>query len=315
MPNTPLHAQLLYLSEHNIVYALIDGVCHNDVAGYAAECEARGEAAPVVDLSAHPHVSPDAVPHMVQVSPRFAGFLTREVWATGGEGAAPAWGLLFEPHPSIGLSDLIAHWRRWYHVLAPVVIDGEATLEKMIFRFWDARLIGAFLEVATAEERAAFFGPVARILLPQADGSMVPVEGEAAPCCGLHPDTPFTMRPEHMTALEVRRLELRLPAFRAYLEKHFEDGMLRHAGEDRDGFIRAGLKQAGEHGFLSERSAVGWLSLQVLHGPDFDTVAPWARDILAQPERTIGTTDRQDRLIDAGFAAAQPSKEKEHAHG
>ena len=300
------------LLETGALYAILDGAAHGDIAGYAAELAAEGWAAPLVDLAAHPLASADCVPHALRISPRVWRFLKREVWAPGPDAAPPAWGVFFELAQPTPFAEVAAHWRRWLFVEAPLRREAQgalddATAERVVFRFWDARLVEAFVAACHAEERAAFFGPAARLLLPQADGSVAPLErpnGPVSPATATKEQL-FRMQADHMTALELRRLELRSLAFRAYLEKHFESGFAKYGIEDRDAFIRAGLREAAERGFFSERAAAGWLSLQLLHGLDFAGRTSRARQILAEPEHTIGAEDRAGRLIRDGFAAAR----------
>lgn len=291
--------------EQGSLYAIIDAIAHDDVSGFAAELANQtaphetAQSSPVPKLGGSEFVTEDAVPHLVKISPRFWRFLKRDIWQQDDKAPAPSWGLFLQLRdPNLEFSALVKHWRRWYQVELPDKMQA-------VFRFFDARLIDAFLDVSSDAEKAAFFGPVSRLLLPQTNGSAriynAPVLDAAVPAT---PNTPFIMRDAHLTAMELRRLEQRIPAFQAYLETHFEDNFQHLQVNDRARFIRDGLSRATEQGFFSEQSTVGWLSLELLHGPDFATVQPWAMAILKEKRHTHGNEDRADRLINTGFDKA-----------
>ncbi|HED35102.1 MAG TPA: DUF4123 domain-containing protein [Gammaproteobacteria bacterium] len=306
---TCTHEALEACVEQGSLYAIVDAIAHNDVSGFAAELASESasestsevtRSSPVPDLNASELVTEDAVPHLLKVSPRFWRFLNRDIWQQGDDAPAPDWGLFLQLRdPELAFSVLLKHWRRWYRVELPDQMS-------VVFRFFDPRLTDAFLDVSSPVEQAVFFGPVSRLLLPQADGS---ARIYHAPVLANTHNTPsrnrlFIMRDEHLKALELRRLEQRIPAFRDYLESHFEDDFQHLQITDRDRFIRKGLGLATEYGFFSEQATVGWLSLQLLHGPDFATTQPWAIDILNEKRHTLGNEDRADRLINAGFDRA-----------
>jgi uncharacterized protein DUF4123 len=360
------------------LYAIIDAIAHDDVSGFAAELASQATAteaapnatehnetvpneieqsSPVPELGASELVTSDAVPHLLKISPRFWRFLKRDIWQQSEKAAAPSWGLFFQLNdPNLAFSDLVKHWRYWYQVELPNNNSQDDNLDniKSVFRFYDPRLIDAFLDVSNDAEKTAFFGPVSRLLLPQADGSAriykapeldVPKPNvpklnapkfEAAKLeapvlyAAVLPDThpaslptipehnknlkpPFIMRDVHMTAMELRRLEQRIPAYREYLDTHFDDEFKHFQITDRNTFIRHGLRHATQHGFFSEQATLGWLSLQLLHGPDFATSQPWAVNILKEKQHTIGDEDRADRLINTGFDKATDKNKKETA--
>ncbi|WP_086929580.1 DUF4123 domain-containing protein [Agarilytica rhodophyticola] len=312
--------ELESLVKNGQLYTIIDAITHNDVAGFAAELIDEGLASTLPEIGASEFTSNDAIPYIVKISPRFWRFITREIWppsknAETPEESLPSWGIFFElADNSLAFSSLVKHWRRWYFVDLPnnqqptPQQKAETPHTRAVFRFFDPRLISAFLDVATVSEKITFFGPTARIFLPQGDGSaniyqapeITPETSNIRPL-NISEKTPFIMRPEHMQALELRRLEQRIPVFREYLEKHFEVEFQRWNIEDRELFIQSGLRKASDYGFLSERSAAGWLSLQLLYGFDFASSQPWAMNILKDPRHTVGNEDHADRLINAGF--------------
>ena len=71
-----------------------------------------------------------------------------------------AWGILLVA--DVSLPELRRHLRSFLRVLAP---DGEP----MYFRFYDPRLLPAFLATCTSDELARFFGPVSAFIVPAED--------------------------------------------------------------------------------------------------------------------------------------------------
>lgn len=310
------------------LYLIIDAIVHEDVAGFAAELMNEGLANSVPELASSEFTSEDAIPYVLKVSPRFWRFIIRDIWQQGDDDFQPSWGIFFElTDNTIPFNKVVEHWRRWYFVELPHT--GKGAVEKpnfsdfnhkirAVFRFFDPRLIDAFLDVSTDAEKASFFGVASRILMPKADGSaqvydspILTNKNDNIKPLDVSLKQPFTMNHEHLNALELRRLEQRIPVFREYLEKHFEDDFQKWKIKDRDVFIRNGLRNANSFGFLSERSAAGWLSLQLLYGADFSVKQPWAMNILKDKRHTVGSEDHADRLINLGFEHYSSLKEQE----
>ncbi len=302
------------ISERRL-YAIVDAIAHDDVAGFAAELIDKGEGSAIPDLNASGLVTEDSVPYVVRMSDRFWRFLTNEIWPQNNKDAGkPSWGFFFETSDQdLNFTALVEHWRAWYFVRLPQRLSPHNPHEdiRAVFRYFDPRLTDAFLEAANAMEAAAFFGPLSHLLLPQSDGCAriyrAPILSDEPQASSVRLRREFTMRKAHIEALEIRRLEQRLPEFLAYLEKHFEDDFQRRQINDRQQFVRAGLQQATKYSFLSERACVGWLSLQLLHGLEFAKEQAWAINILNDKQHTIGTEDRVDRLIGTGFDRARTS--------
>ena len=308
---------LITLVEREQLFCIIDGIAHPDVAGFAEERIRQGQASSVPELGNSEYLSCDAVPYLVRLSPRFWRFLTTEIWPCDGRNL-PRWGFFFEVDDAhMPFDILVEHFRYWYRVELPVADDPvptERTIKENIpavFRFFDPRLVDAFLSVSNERERVAFWGPIKNMLLPQADHvtqvmvSPIKKLEDRHRAIKMRKNAVFVMRHEHLTALELRRLECRIPEFQTYLEKHFEERFEYLHVEDRKAFIRKGLRQATEYHFFSERSALGWLSLQLLHGPNFIHEKPWALKIINDKRHTVGHEDRATRLINMGFEQAR----------
>jgi hypothetical protein len=90
-------------------------------------------------------------PYLVALDTAAVRWITTHV-AQGDEG----WGILIRADMSLG--DLRKHLRRFLRVLAP---GGEA----MYFRFYDPRLLPAFLNSCTPSELAQFYGAIREFIV------------------------------------------------------------------------------------------------------------------------------------------------------
>lgn len=91
-----------------------------------------------------------AAPYLVQLSPRAA--LTDTLLRHWGD----AWGVWMVAPADVTLQALRRHWRQWTRVEAP---DGS----RLVFRFYDPRVLRVFLPTCTPAETERFFGPVQRL--------------------------------------------------------------------------------------------------------------------------------------------------------
>lgn len=98
-----------------------------------------------------------AAPYLVRLpalSPYTRWYLDRS-WGRG-------WGILFQSEAN--LADLRAHFRRL------LLVRGEGG-GRYLFRFYDPRVLRAYLPTCTPEEAREFFGPVRRFFCESGNGS------------------------------------------------------------------------------------------------------------------------------------------------
>lgn len=81
-----------------------------------------------------------------------------------GEGWGQSWGIFLESDAPLG--EARAHLRRL------LVVTREADRRPMYFRFYDPRVLRAFLPIVTPRQKSGFFGPVRRYFAegPEGDG-------------------------------------------------------------------------------------------------------------------------------------------------
>lgn len=103
-------------------------------------------------------------PYLVAVDPALLDWIAAELWEE-------PWGIFAVS--DAGLEALRRHFRRFLLVRGP---NGE----KWYFRFYDPRVLPAFLATCTAEERRELFGPLEGYGIPDPEAQQVTilVEGE-----------------------------------------------------------------------------------------------------------------------------------------
>jgi hypothetical protein len=127
------------------IYILVDGARDEKIYGAVLEtydnkaCLYSGALAPDLEMTA---------PHLVEVEPdsRFAARVLTEGW---GE----SWGLFLDC--DVGLANLRRHLRQFL-----VVYDERKA--RLIFRYYDPRVLRVFLPTCTPGQLAQFLGPVRR---------------------------------------------------------------------------------------------------------------------------------------------------------
>jgi hypothetical protein len=130
------------------VFALVDAARDDEIypALLKADCEwvclYRGDAA--VTMA-------EVAPYLVELDPhaRFTSWLLEKAWGN-------SWCVFL--HAGVALERLQAHFRRLVMAQLP---DGKM----VYFRFYDPRVLRAYVPTCTAEEAARFFGPVERFIV------------------------------------------------------------------------------------------------------------------------------------------------------
>jgi hypothetical protein len=135
------------------VFALVDAARDERIypALLKADCEwlclYRGDAA--VTMA-------EVAPYLVELDPhaRFTSWLLEQGWGN-------SWCVFL--HASVARERLQAHFRRLVMAQLP---DGKL----VYFRFYDPRVLRAYLPTCTEEEAAAFFSPVERFIVEDEEG-------------------------------------------------------------------------------------------------------------------------------------------------
>jgi len=145
------------------LHAVLDGACHPRILQLLRE-------------SVEPHLSlydgvrgdalAETAPYLVRLPAR-----SRLLEALVLEGFGKRWGIFVTSRAS--MVDLRRHLRRFL-----LVLDDE-TNEKVYFRFFDPRVLGDFLDTATARQRALLFAEIERISFETPDDALASREAAA----------------------------------------------------------------------------------------------------------------------------------------
>ena len=250
-----------------------------------------------------------AAPYLVQLE--YQDRYTRRILQRGW---GDSWGIFLKC--DLGLDRLRRHLRQFL-----VVRDPQGG--RLVFRYYDPRVLRVYLPTCREEELRSVFGPIqcfwsegqepkemlefrfdrgslARWTLAldseRSSETRPPGSGQnAAP--GFEAETPrrnatLTIRQAQLALLSRIEMQKFEEWMVAHLNKFFP-GECKSAGEAqlRD-TIRYGIKRAAAYGITSERDVCKYIDLMVVFGRDFDEDRrfAWTRDILAKqgdPSRKI----------------------------
>jgi hypothetical protein len=148
-----------------------------------------------------------------------------------------------------------------------------------LFRFYDPRVLRAYLPTCDAGELATVCGPAAMFVVEGERGEVLrfPRPGGAVPGTrGL------TVRAAQIDALSAAHLERQI----AEHLRGFASARCEELGDGLGDFVRGGIAKARRLGFEAAGHVAQFVALMALFGPDFDTDPrlPWAGEILRDPE-------------------------------
>lgn len=284
--DAPAFEQLVMLADARraSLYAVADGACNDTVVARLAAGAARYET--LFKGAARKDI--DVSPFLVEL--RAASELSD--WLTS-DGASSHCGIFLISRD--GFDRLLAHLRRFLMVVA----DGG---KRYYFRFYDPRILRAYLPTCTDAELTLFFGKVDCFVAISPGGE------EAHLFERTHrPRKQSPSDPEPRDSLG--RLIIRPPqmdAFTASAVSGFEDRVCVHLNKffpeqcealgqaDTRDAIRYGIARAAAYGIESERGVCKYIDLMFAFGRDYDVDddLPWAAGILA--DETI--TDPKERI-------------------
>jgi hypothetical protein len=192
------------------------------------------------------------------------------------EGWGSNWGILLESAAS--LEDLLAHLRK----LLIARVD-SAPPRRLYFRYYDPRVLRAYLDHGDAAEQTLIFGPVTRYWLEDSDAeswNLIPY---------------VNARPSRTAGAAAQQLDTELiqalwtPVTERFVEQALADlaGLFakryQELGEQgmRD-YVRDGIGQAASYGFVSEQDVFKYIAFTLMYDLDVhtDPALGWARDIL-----------------------------------
>jgi hypothetical protein len=136
------------------IYALLDGARDPRIAhmvrysGLEYACLYTGKISPALS---------QAAPYIVHLAPKSA--FTRTLLE---QGWGESWGIFVEARADVSLEQLRRHFKN-----LQLVRDEDGN--KLVFRFYDPRVLRIYLPTCTLSELSEFFGPTSKLLL-ESDG-------------------------------------------------------------------------------------------------------------------------------------------------
>ena len=222
-------------------------------------------------------------------------------WSQFSGGAKADWGILLDAPDD--RNAILDHLRRFLSVKAP---DGDIWL----FRYYDPRVLGPFLQACSAGELTRFFGPVRRVGCPNqaghldvfrrdAIGSSVGVAGRVR-MSQVHttmPDGPlFQLRAPHLEAFTEPAEAALVERIRAQLDSDVLEGA---SDEVINARIRVGLDRArSRYGIDGEDALTTFVAFMWEIGPGFD------REPQIQQLLTAGRGDADTRVLELADRAS-----------
>ena len=259
---------------------------------------------------------PRTAPYLVQLerNDRFTGFLIERGWGHN-------WGFFLRTGSS---PKVVRHHLRHF-----LLVRDEAN-QRLIFRFYDPRIMRQYLPLCSIRELRTFLGPSWDYLMESVDGrsleqfrieddecrrdSFGPHGGEVCPF--RHPTTtaaPGFVPPPGANSGGWRIRKSQMQAFQEGSTNQFRERLLAHLRSAHEEFVDlmseaefrefvfAAIERArGNYGLTLENTIGAYVGLALVMGPDFDS-QPAIRRALADP--LINPDARFERL----FAVTTPA--------
>ncbi len=204
-----------------------------------------------------------AAPYLVELPPR------EQSDALRGASWGRAWGI--EIAAAASLAEMRSHLRRLLLVTGP---DGQ----ELYFRFYDPRVLGAFLPVCDAQQSAVLFSVPAAVMLEDERGAAIVYRRDGAPAPVVRH---LTIAPAQMHAFGEATERAFLRRVVAFLREQFATAASRPSDELAQ-FVATQLAHGRRYRLISEHNLVCYVLAAWMLGPEFDA-HPAARATLDNP--------------------------------
>ncbi len=280
----------LWPTERSSVYAVLDGARDERIYGAVngshllLECLYSGDLPWQLQMTA---------PYIVQLEKDDR--LTQQILD---QGWGKSWGIFFRSNA--GFKELRKHLRRFLRVR-------DESGRRLIFRFYDPRVLRVYLPSCSAVEAATFFGRIDGFVMEAEDGSVLEFpqpKGVVPSKEALAPLWTLTVRREQLSLLNrdvLRQYKLRVARlFESRYPGRFE------SPEGAEEFVEASVKIAARYQVTSELHIAMLADFLLHHGTDFasDPRCEWAKAIL---EDTEGTGNDRVARLDSWRTLMAPS--------
>lgn len=285
----PLHSLLFEGNRFSRVYALLDGASIDGLPelldGSDLPHGCLFEGALIEELAR-------AAPYLVHLHPYNP--LTQRILV---QGWGAHWGVFILSESSLDL--LKKHFQK---CLEAVDVRGES----LIFRFYDPRVLHAYLSSADMSEAGAFFGPSDSFFAESEDGFECVIYSllhEEAKFVDHQFDSPsgknVVVHPERIEKLNEASESVQRHRVFEYVRSHPSLDFSKMEKDSIDAFVGSGIEKAADYGIFEEdltRCFIGFM-LEYGEGFDEDARSPWAHSILQNNE--ISASEKIGQLLAA----------------
>lgn len=284
--------------DRNNLFAIIDGVAHDDVAGFCCRYEEKSLGG-CLYTNEFRKEHENMAPWLIKVDEKAIDFLQDKIWPND-----KGWGWFFSLniHQSHKIKDLVHHFQIWSRIKT---VCGKDTL---FYRFHEPRLLEDFWNVCRADELKSFWGPMDKIYIKSEEDEFLSysldIQEKRSANLNLSFDDLFQVRQEHVDALIKARKRFYIPNSAAILRKNFPARTKDLSETELIKFIEKEKAIAEKHGFNDDASAVQYMSLALVFGSDFYNKEPWAKRVFREEEYARGMS-RIERLFAAGKNASK----------
>lgn len=224
-------------------------------------------------------------PYLFQVDPELLEWTVAKLWKE-------PWGIFAITKATF--EELRVHFKKFLLVQLP---DGKV----WFFRYYDPRILKAYLPVCEPWELQKFFGPIRAFAIAGGEEEKPTiVQGLAArpPRAPERQGLYWVIRPEQYEEFEIAarkpfedKLVTHLTKFFPAVSKKLGSAGIRKAVAD-------GIERAARYGLRTERQACKYLDLMFTLGPRFDKdpALPWVAEILNN--RAVNAGTRIDRIFE-----------------
>lgn len=210
------------------------------------------------------------------------------------------WGVLLKCNER--QDSLRRHLRKLLTVRVP---EGQ----RMLFRFYDPRVLRTYLRTCNSEDRERFFGPIQQFWMEGERGEDLLTfsnDENAGPKRAEQPSTVLTIRKEQLRAFSASAYDRFIDTMMDHTRKYFPSRHTQLGEAALRQTVAAAIEKARAYGIRSKRDVCKVINVAVTLGPDFDQKFSLLRDILATP----APGELKARRLSAAFLAVlRKSKE------
>jgi len=280
--------QLASLADSGYVFAIVDSCSNGSSPGQKIRELGEGRAVSLVRGTSMEEYYAVA-PYLVNVDRQLMEWISAH-WDE-------SWGVYVVTKAN--REEVAGHLHRFLLVLLP---DNY----KWFFRYYDPRILQAYLATCASTELQEFFGPVRAFAIADTKEQRAllfehtSAPGEDFRSCKPHASGLWPIRLEQFHALSKASKEYFVQQVAAHVREFFPEVCSRMSQSELEQFIHHGMARAALYGINAEQHACQYVDPMFGFGPNFDQEHRWAAEILT--DRSISlSSEKLERL----YAAAR----------